>query len=129
MPWVFGPSERAADNRRNQKMHRGCMTNCILLGRVCSRKTIQIDRDLEEATRCAKECRARWSSMQALVSPKEAPGADACQHDALMLVQTEYLEWLKKLCTELEAQGEPDFDGLLRNGVNFLEESGEKITY
>ena len=33
------------------------------------------------------------------------------------------------LCAELEREGEPDFDGLLRNGINFLQNKGKRVCF
>ena len=78
-----------------------------------------IDRDLTDATRCAEQTRKLWAEMRAAV------GSEVARRET----QEAYLEWLGKLLAELEREGEPDFDGQLRSGVNFLEGTGERVTY
>eukprot|EP00746_Dinoflagellata_sp_MGD_P123811 gnl/MRDRNA2_/MRDRNA2_58422_c0_seq1.p1 gnl/MRDRNA2_/MRDRNA2_58422_c0~~gnl/MRDRNA2_/MRDRNA2_58422_c0_seq1.p1 ORF type:complete len:673 (+),score=135.42 gnl/MRDRNA2_/MRDRNA2_58422_c0_seq1:84-2102(+) len=82
---------------------------------------IAIERDLREATRCAKEARQCWLKMQ-----KQAGDLDEAE---LVNVQKTYLLWLEKLMIQLEKEGEPDFDGLLRNGINFLENNGKRVCF
>ena len=35
---------------------------------------------------------------------------------------------VEKLCIALEQEGEPDFDGLLRGAVKFLEHGGRRVS-
>ena len=48
---------------------------------------------------------------------------------AIPMAEVQYLEPLSKLCDELVREGEPDFDGLLRNGINFLQNAGRKVCW
>lgn len=43
--------------------------------------------------------------------------------------QLEYLQMVEELCDELAQEGEPDFDGKLRQAINFLQNNGERLTY
>lgn len=44
-------------------------------------------------------------------------------------MEVQYLQALSKLCEELASEGEPDFDGLLRNGINFLGNAGRRVCW
>jgi len=83
-----------------------------------------IDRDLKEATRCHGEAQALWRKMQEY--PSTCEGTDL---PTLHNVQVEYLAWVRKLLVELQREGEPDFDGMLRNCINFLANEGKKTCY
>jgi len=83
-----------------------------------------IDRDLKEATRCHGEAQALWRKMQGY--PSTCEGIDL---PTLHNVQVEYLAWVRKLLVELQREGEPDFDGMLRNCINFLANEGKKTCY
>jgi len=45
------------------------------------------------------------------------------------VLQRRYLEGVRGLIRELRKEGEPDFDGQLRNAINFLENKGRKVCY
>ncbi len=113
-----------------------------------------IDRDLGEATRCAGLAKQRWQEMERAwieahfggsslsafravssskksVSKKEAEAAvSKLEKDKAHIdLQRNYISWIVKLLVELQREGEPDFDGMLRNALNFLENGGRKVTY
>ena len=81
-----------------------------------------IDRDLAQATVHAEETRAHWREMQ-VIAAKPDKGM------ALEKLQLKYLEAVMKLLAELEKEGEPDFDGLLRNAINFLMNDGRRVCF
>ena len=74
------------------------------------------DRNLDKATVWADKTRAAWAHL--ISGPSELP-----------MVEVQYLDSLSKLCEELAREGEPDFDGLLRNGINFLQNAGRKVCW
>lgn len=65
------------------------------------------------------------------VSKKEAQAAVAkLEKDREHVeLQRNYISWIVRLLVELQREGEPDFDGMLRNALNFLENGGKKVTY
>jgi hypothetical protein len=101
---------------------RGGLLQRLHRQRRSGHKGRAIDRDLAKATVYADKCRALWTRML------EA-GEQVDSESAATQMQLDYLENLEALCGELEREGEPDFDGMLRNGINFLEKSGAKLCY
>jgi hypothetical protein len=85
-----------------------------------------IDRDLKEATCCASKARELWRKMQDISGTMGA--IDGTSSD-LQQMQLDYISWISKLLVQLRREGEPDFDGMLRNAINFLENCGNRVCY
>jgi len=85
-----------------------------------------IDRDLKEATCCASKARELWRKMQNISWTMGAiDGTSSDLHE----MQLDYISWISKLLVQLRREGEPDFDGMLRNAINFLENCGNRVCY
>ena len=61
--------------------------------------------------------------------PKSLVSGGDAGHGELAAVQHQYLLAVRSLLSELEREGEPDFDGLLRNCINFLANKGQRVCY
>ena len=92
-----------------------------------------VDRDLAAATTHAEAARRAWAEMQRLLGAGGGGGDDAALDGKpeadIVTAQEAYLRSLGLLCAELEREGEPDFDGLLRNGINFLQNKGKRVCF
>lgn len=92
-----------------------------------------IDRDLTKATEHAKTAKDRWQEMQKAAhhAVKNNKNDVILSNDAqkLLELQRAYISQIVRLLAELQKWGEPDFDGMLRNALNFLENDGRKVTY
>lgn len=72
------------------------------------------DRDMRKAVKWADKTRVAWAQIGILGEPRED-------------LEVAYLRAVEGLLEELAHEGEADFDGLLRNAVNFLEHGGRRL--
>lgn len=80
--------------------------------RASGHRGLAIERDLRHATYLhGRVCQA-WEEMSDTTAS-----------------QLPYLKLVEELVDELAARGEPDFDGKLRQAINFLENGGRRLCY